>query len=50
MPKITDPSSGIVGGIQTVGNVVGDLTLAPIGTLARSMRGQPLVGGLSDLF
>lgn len=41
MPKITD-NSGIVGGIQTVGNVVSDLTLAPIGTLARSMRGQPL--------
>lgn len=42
MPKIIDNSSGIVGGIQTVGNVVSDLTLAPIGTLARSMRGQPL--------
>jgi len=41
MPKITD-NTGIVSGIKTVGNVVSDLTLAPVGTLARSMRGQPL--------
>jgi len=31
-----------MGGIKTVGGVFSDITLAPVGALARKMRGQPL--------
>lgn len=39
MPKITDDTAF---SLKTVGNVVGDLTLAPIGALAKNMHGKPL--------
>jgi voltage-gated potassium channel len=37
-----DPTANIIGGIKTVGDVVNDITLAPVGALARSMKGKPL--------
>lgn len=43
MPTTEKPTeTGIISGIKTVGGVFSDLTLAPVGALAKSMRGQPL--------